>query len=145
MLENFWKFFRTASRRGQTSGNQIPRAIDLWRNHQTDLRIEFFRVASDSGKPRGLRWSRCEWPGTVRFACERHSGLLTAFAAVVVRFEAIEGGEMEDVEAVPLPRDATGVFHFRSNRWETEGRVLFNMTPDDVIDRMSDQFESLDS
>jgi len=77
-------------------------------------------------------------------ARERATGLLTAFAGVVVRFEAVEGGDMEEVEAVSLPRDAAAVFHY-DGAWGTGGRALFNMTPDEAIERLQDQFEPVDA
>lgn len=119
-------------------------AIAAWSSQRHDVESQFAVLAAATGTPRGLLWNNCEWNGQTRFARERASGLLTAFEAVVVRFGAVEGGEMEDVAAVSLPRDATAVFHFRHGRWGTGGRTLFNMTPDEAIERLADQFEPID-
>ena len=105
------------------------------------LEAKFFDLASASGKPRGLRWLDCEWMDSVTFARDKKSGLLTAFVAVNIRFEAIEGGDMEDVAAVSNIRDAAAVFHYQNGRWGTGGRALFNMNPDDAILRLEGQFE----
>ncbi|MGC1272892.1 MAG: hypothetical protein WBC44_04235 [Planctomycetaceae bacterium] len=119
-------------------------AIAAWPSQRHDVESQFAVLAAAAGTPRGLLWNDCEWNGQTRFARERASGLLTAFEAVVVRFEAVEGGEMEGVAAVSLPRDATAVFHFRQGRWGTGGRTLFNMTPDETLERFVDQFEPID-
>ena len=69
------------------------------------------------------------------------TGLLTAFVAVNISFEAIAGGDMEDVEAVNTVRDAAAVFHYQRGRWGTGGRALFNMNPHDAIQRLEGQYE----
>ena len=120
----------------------VQEAEVAWRRDEADLRSQF---AAHAESPRGLRWSECEWSEDVRLVRERATGQLVAFAGVVVRFEAIEGDEMEDVPAVSMPRDATAVFHYRDDRWNTSGRVLFNMTPDEAASRLADQFEPADA
>src|SRR5271168_4636727 len=62
------------------------------------LEAAFFTAAGASGKPRGLRWSNCDWESEVAFARERQTGRLAALLAVTIAFEAIEGGDMEGVE-----------------------------------------------
>ena len=71
------------------------------------------------------------------------TGLLTAFVAVNIRFEAVEGGDMEDVEAVATVRDAAALFHYNRGRWGTGGRALFNMNPEDALNRLEGQFEAV--
>jgi hypothetical protein len=63
--------------------------------------------------------------------------------AVNISFEAIEGGDMEDVAAVSNIRDAAAVFHYQKGNWGTGGRALFNMNPNDALDRLQGQFEPL--
>jgi hypothetical protein len=105
------------------------------------LEAKFFDVAAATGKPRGLRWVDCDWLDEVTYARDRQTGLLTAFVAVNIRFEAIEGGDMEDVAAVGNIRDAAAVFHYERGNWGTGGRALFNMSPIDAIKRLQGQFE----
>ena len=105
------------------------------------LEAKFFDRAASQGKPRGLRWTECHWQSAVTFARDRQSGLLTAFAAVQISFEAIEGGDMEGVEAVDAMRYAAAVFHYQHGRWGTGGRALFNLNPQDALVRLENQFE----
>src|SRR5260370_439165 len=88
----------------------------------------------------GVRWVDCDWLEAVPFARDRQTGLLAAFVAVNISFEAIEGGDMEDVAAVSNIRDAAAVFHYEHGRWGTGGRALFNMNPTDALERLQSQF-----
>jgi hypothetical protein len=105
------------------------------------LEAKFFDLASASGKPRDLRWIECDWLDAVTYARDRQTGLLTAFVAVNIRFEAVEGGEMEGIDAVGNIRDAAAVFHYQAGQWGTGGRALFNMNPADALLRLQGQFE----
>ena len=117
------------------------RAIVLFRQRREMLEAKFFDLAQSLGKPRGLKWLDCEWFDNVTFARDKSSGLLTAFVGINVRFEAIEGGDMEDVAAVATVRDASAVFHFHHGSWGTGGKALFNMNPQDALDKLVGQFE----
>jgi hypothetical protein len=120
---------------------EAERARRDFRRQREVLEAKFFDLAAASGKPRGLRWVDCDWLEAVTFARDRNSGLLTAFVAVNIRFEAVEGGDMEDVAAVGNIRDAAAVFHYQHGQWGTGGRALFNMNPADALDRLQGQFE----
>ena len=117
------------------------RAIRLFHQRREILEAKFFDLAQSQGKPRGLRWLDCEWFNETTFARDKTSGLLTAFVGINVRFEAIEGGEMEDVAAVSTVRDAVAVFHFHQGSWGTGGKALFNMNPKDALEKLVAQFE----
>lgn len=119
-------------------------AIRTFRIQREQLEAKFFDVASRLGKPRDLRWLDCDWLERVTFGREVESGLLTAFVAINIRFEAVEGGDMEDVEAVGMVRDAAAMFHYRNGSWGTGGRALFNMNPADALERLNDQYDPIE-
>lgn len=121
--------------------NEDHRAIARFRLQREMLEAKFFDIASGLGKPRGLRWIDCDWEDTYTLARDRKTGLLTAFAAVNIRFEAIEGGDMVDVEAVDKIRTAAAVFHFQRGNWGTGGKALFNLAPEEALTRLESQFE----
>ena len=108
------------------------------------LEADFLTIASESGRPRGLTWADCEFADEVSFARDRHSGELKALVAVTIRFEAIEGGEMEDVQAVGNLRAATAVFRHQSGQWTTEGRAIFNLNPTEAIRHFHHELETVD-
>ena len=117
------------------------RAIQLFHQRREMLEAKFFDMAQSIGKPRGLKWIDCEWFDNVTFGRDKTTGLLTAFVGVNIRFEAIEGGDMEDVAAVSTVRDATALFHFHQGSWGTGGKALFNMNPQDALEKLVAQFE----
>jgi hypothetical protein len=102
-----------------------------------------FEAAAASGKPRGLRWKRCEWGEAVAFARERGTGQLAALASVTIQFEAVEGGDMEGLPAVGNLRDASAVFFFHRGRWHTTGKTVFNLNPDEAVAHFRNQYEPL--
>ncbi len=127
--------------RARRERGEAERARRDFRRQREVLEARFFDLAAASGKPRGLRWVDCDWLDAVTFARDRKTGLLAAFVAVNISFEAIEGGDMEDVAAVGNIRDAAAVFHYQHGTWGTGGRALFNMNPADALERLQNQFE----
>lgn len=108
------------------------------------LEAKFVDRASHSGKPRGLRWADCEFENEVTYARDRSTGQLSAFVAITIKFEAIEGGGMEEVEAVDNAKAATAVFHFDpKTRWTTEGRSIFNLNPEEAVRHFQSTLEPI--
>ena len=104
------------------------------------LEAKFFDLAVSQGKPRGLRWTECQWQSAVTFGRDRQSGRLTAFVAVQISFEAIAGGDMEGVAAVSLIRDACAVFQLHEGRWRATSRALFNMNPQEAQEKLATSY-----
>jgi hypothetical protein len=128
-------------RRGlRPSAAEIQKRFLQRREH---LEAEFFTAAAASGKPRGLRWKNCEWENEVAFARERATGRMAALVAVTIAFEAIEGGDMEGVEAVGNLRNASAVFFYDRGRWRTIGKAIFNFNPGEAIEHLKGQYERL--
>ncbi len=124
---------------------ELTGAIQQFRLRREVLEAKFVDLAMSLGKPRGLRWTICDWKPPVQFVRDRSTGLLTAFASVEIHFEAIEGGDMEDVAAVGDVRDASAVFHFQNGNWGTGGKALFNMNPETAVAKLEHQFEAIDA
>ena len=108
------------------------------------LEAEFLKLAGLRGIPRGLTWVDCDFDDEVQFARDRNTGQLRALVATTIRFEAIEGGGMEDVEAVGNLRAATSIFFFDGKRWSTSGRALFNLNPTEAIQHYRHELEMVD-
>jgi hypothetical protein len=100
-----------------------------------EFEAHFLRQAAATGKPRGLRWMACDFQSNPLFATDPDQSVLFALVAATIRFEAIEGGDMEEVEAVGNLRGATAVFVFRDGHWSTDGRVVFNLGPAETCER----------
>ncbi len=108
------------------------------------LEARFLTLAEQSGKPRGLRWSNCDFDDRVAFARDRKTGRPRALVGVTISFEAIPGGGMEEVEAVSNLRAATVVFRLDGPEWETDGKACFNLSPAQTIDYYQHELETAD-
>ena len=132
---------RLISRLSAVSAESPELALHRFTQHFETLSTDFFNRAAASGKPRGLKWVLCDWLPDRKLVRERETGLLTLLVGINLHFEAIEGGDMEEVAAVSSVRDACAVFHYQKGSWGTGGRVLFNMHPVDAAGRLSASFE----
>lgn len=121
----------------------VKQAYDVFHREREWLEARFLTAASNSGLPRGLEWMDCDFEDGVVFARDRQNGTLRAFVGVTVRFEAIPGGGMEDVEAVANLRAATAVFQYDGEHWKTEGRTIFNLNPEETIRHFGSELESV--
>jgi hypothetical protein len=133
----FWRWFG--------AGPYAERARRLFVHQRERLELQFFQAASASGKPRGLRWKSIDWGPAVEFARERGSGRLAALASITIQFEAIEGSDMEGLPAVGNLRNASAVFFFHQGRWNTLGKAVFNLNPDEALAHFHNQYERLPS
>jgi hypothetical protein len=117
----------------------------LFLTQRPQLEALFFQTASAGGKPRGLRWKACEWEPGFELTRERDTGRLAALVGVTIQFEAVEGSDMEGLPAVGNLRNASAVFFFHAGQWRTTGKTLFNLNPDEVLDRLAHQYERLNT
>lgn len=120
---------------------QLERARESFRLQRERLEAGHFRAAAASGKPRGLRWTKCDYGNTMELARDRGNGQIVALVPVTVGFEAIEGGDMEGVAAVSNLRYATAVFAFERNHWTTAGTTLFNLNPTEALVHFKQQYD----
>jgi hypothetical protein len=122
---------------------RIERALRQFVRDRESLEAAFFKAASSTGKPRGLAWKQCAFQQGVLLARDRANGDLVGLVAVTIGFEAIEGGGMEDVEAVGNLRAATAVFTNNGREWTTQGRAVFNLEPREVVERYKDSLDAI--
>jgi hypothetical protein len=127
-------------RRWRNGSMSIEQMAHQFRDRKSVLEKLFFATAASSGKPRGLRWKECQWNDAIEWVREKATGRLHALVGVTISFEAIEGGDMEGVEAVGNLRNATAVFFF-DGEWRTAGRVVFNLNPDEAVIHFKDGYE----
>ena len=131
-----FQFLRTLLAGNQSSVPGVSGAVAQFQRFETDLQQDFFALAAQSGKPRDLRWVSSVWLDELLIVADEESQLISAFASINIGFEAVEGGDMEDVEAVSTIRDGTAVFHFKDEGWGSAGRVVFNMPPAKAAEHM---------
>ena len=131
---------RTRERR--TAAN-LRRAAEEFVAEQPALEKSFLEAAAATGKPRGLIWKESTLNGNVVYARDKVTRENYALAGVTIRFEAVAGGAMEDVEAVGNLRAATAVFIWRNNTWTTDGRAVFNLEPREVVSHYGPSLEEV--
>jgi hypothetical protein len=122
---------------------RVERARRQFERSRDTLEGMFFRAASTSGKPRGLAWTQCAFQPGVLLARDRANGELVGLVGVTIGFEAVEGGGMEEVEAVGNLRAATAVFTHNGRVWTTQGRAVFNLEPREVVTRYKDSLDAI--
>lgn len=126
----FWLIGRAAD-----PARQMQRARQRFDEQRAQLETAFFQAAAASGKPRGLRWVGCEWSDALEFAHDPQTRQIFALRGVTIRFEAIEGSDMEGLPAVSNLRNASAVFVHERGLWRTQGKAIFNLNPDEAIAR----------
>jgi hypothetical protein len=91
---------------------QVERARELFLLQRERLERQFFEAAAATGKPRGLRWQKCDFDPILELAFDRESRQIIALVPVTIQFEAIPGSDMVDLPAVGNLRHASAVFFF---------------------------------
>lgn len=114
---------------------RIERALREFVGNRLALEAAFCKTAAASGKPRGLAWKKCDFQDAILLGRDRANGEIVGLVGVTISFEAIEGGGMEDIEAVGNLRAATAVFTYDRGEWKTQGRAVFNLEPREVLER----------
>ncbi len=95
--------------------------------------------AALGGTPRGLRWVSCVFEQPPLLAWKWKGRAMMALVPATIGFEAIAGSDMEDVLAVPLPRQGTAVLQFQRGEWHATGRVFFNLEPAQVLNELKNE------
>jgi len=118
---------RSWRRRLEKATASLPRQAD-------DLEQQFFDIAANTGKPRGLVWKESRFDDSALLVRDRATNDLYAFIRVTIAFEAVLCGDMEHVEAVGNLRCATAMLEWREGSWTTVGRVMFNLEPEEAVE-----------
>jgi hypothetical protein len=127
--------------RGARTAFRIEQARETFQLQRERIEARFLDAAAATGKPKGLIWKDVEIGPDLEIVRDSVSGEILGLAPATIRFEAVEGGPMDGVEAVGNLRYATAVFAFRQGQWHTDGRALFNMHPEEAIRHFAGQFQ----
>lgn len=123
---------------------QFRIAQSRFENNQSELQEQFFQTAAASGKPKGLKWEHCDWEPLLSYARDLRTMQIVALQGISLKFSAIAGGDMEDVEAVNDYKTATAVFIFDGIQWQTLGQTVFNMNPDEALEHFQPHYQKLE-
>lgn len=123
---------------------QVERARELFRLQHERFEEMLIKAASETGKPRGLRWLGCTITGDAVLVRDTAARQIVALVPVLLTFEPIEGSDMEDVPAARDPRPATALFTFEKGHWHTTGRIVMNHTPQQSVAAFGTQFQLIE-
>jgi len=118
-----------------------PSPRDEFTRLRRELSMAWFAKAASAGSPRGLTWLGYEIAGEPLVA--RDGKRVLALVPAVVRFEPVPDGELADVPQAKEPRTVIAVFEFRRGAWATDGRTVFNLSPQQLVDREPNRYRSL--
>jgi hypothetical protein len=122
---------------------KVERVLRDYVRDRDEIQAEFLQAAAAGGKPRGLVWKQCDFQDGLTLARDRATGELVGLVGATISFEAVKGGDMEDVEAVGNLRAATAVLTWKQGQWTTQGRAVFNLEPREVLERYRDSLDPI--
>lgn len=95
------------------------------------LEARFVKLGQSRVHPGSRPWVDCEFDDEVTYARNRLTGEIAAFVGVTIRLQG-----SEDSGIFELGRDlrmGTAVFRYDGKKWDTDGRVIYNLTPQEAI------------
>jgi hypothetical protein len=115
---------------------RLERAQESLRLQQQRLEEMVLRQGMASGKPRGLKWRRCQFQGEPIWLHEAEKDQLAVLVPLIIEFDPSGDSEGWEGDMVNEPRQGVILFYFRRGEWETGGRVLFNLSPHQVAQQL---------
>ena len=101
--------------------------------HRQRERLEAKFVSLGHVGASGPHWSDCDFDDDVAYARSRASGRLSALVAVTIEMEEVDDPSFLPDSLSRGLRNATAIFYFDGERWDTDGRAVFNLTPTQAI------------
>jgi hypothetical protein len=123
-----WRPLRAAAREARLS-----QARKDFHRHREWLEVKFVRLAGGHSSPDSPRWSDCDFDDAVSYVRNRSTGELCAFVAVTVALEGMGHSLGSATDLIGRLRAGTAVFRFDKDHWETDGRVILNLSPSEAI------------
>ena len=122
---------------------RLARTRKLFHLQRERLEAKFIQLAAAHVSPRVPRSVDCEFDDDVAYVRSRDTRQLLAFVAVTIYLDRPEPGS--PFAADPTQKaEATAVFRFERDHWETDGRAILNLTPAEAIRLYRDALEMID-
>jgi hypothetical protein len=123
-----WRPLSMAAREGR-----LAQARRDFHKQRERLEAKLVRLASAHAKPDAPRWADCDFDDSVAYVRHRGTGELSAFVGVTVAMERIGHSPASASDLISNLRAGTAVFRFEKDHWETDGRVMLNLSPSEAI------------
>ena len=122
----------------------FQRAKREFRWQRERLEAKFVQISEQRTETTQRPWVHCDFDDEVTFVRSRASGQLSAFVSITITIENSPADpELHRIINPILPflsetpskiyREATGVFIYNKTHWDTDGRVVFNLSPSETI------------
>jgi len=136
-------FFRRPGRKTLRTSRlvQAKRRFHTQREH---LEAKFVQLAATAVSPDVPQWADCLFGDDVAYVRNRSTGELSAFVAVALATEELNGPFHNSPEAVGNLQAGTAVFRFDRDHWETDGRAILNLNPSEAIHCFRNDLEIVD-
>ena len=122
---------------------RAPLAQAKQRFHAQRERLEakFVQLATGHVGPNAPRWIDCTFDDDVAYVRSRTTGELSAFVAVSIATEESEAAIRGSSDAIGNLQAGTAVFRFDRDHWETDGRAILNLSPNEAVHRFAADWE----
>lgn len=123
-----WRPLRVATREARFS--QAKKGFHKQREW---LEAKFLQLAASNAKSDSPRWADCDFDDAVAYVRHRTTGELSAFVAITLAVEEGHQASASTTDLIGNLRAGTAVFRFVKDHWETDGRVILNLSPNEAI------------
>ena len=128
-------------RRQPASPTPLGRAKQQFHVQRERLEAKFVQLAAAQVRPDAPQVADCTFEDDVSYVRSRTTGQLSAFVAVTIATEGITSALPTGVSVVENLQAGTAVFRFDRDHWETDGRAILNLNPDEAAERFGSDLE----
>ncbi len=105
------------------------------------LEAKFIQLAESHANPDAPRWADCTFADDVSYVRSRTTGELSALVAVTITAENPDRSFPNSGDAVGNLQAGTAVFRFDRDHWETDGRTILNLSPNEAALHYGNDYE----
>ena len=128
-------------RRKPASPTPLGRAKQQFHVQRERLEAKFIQLAAAQVRPDAPQLADCSFDDDVSYVRSRTTGQLSAFVAVTIATEGISAALPTGMSVVENLQAGTAVFRFDRDHWETDGRAILNLSPDEAAERFGGDLE----
>lgn len=123
-----WRPWRATVREARFG--EAFRQFHLYRER---LEAKFIQLAERRNLADSVHWEDADFGDEVAFVRHRTSGELSAFVPLTVGMSDCDLSLAEASDLIGNLRVATVVFRFDGKHWDTDGRAMLNLKPEEAI------------
>lgn len=123
---------------GGSRERRFARARKDFHAQRERLEAKFVQLAMAHSAADSPRWEDCTFDDDVAYVRNRTTKELSAFVAVTVATDALEGPAAGISGSF---RVGTAIFRLDRDHWETDGRAILNLNPAEAIRYYQDDLE----